>query len=162
MSPVLCKHTASENAPVKRRAGGFSGRPERALEFTLVHIRPTGNFAALCLRIEFRFRLLPAATPVTRLLCGVAGSLPPLGAFQVLPVLLLAFIFRCTRFMQPDRDRLLRVLHFAAAVGLEFAVLELVHDPPNGFFLLLRLMRRHNDSRAKFGSRQNSPAARGT
>src|SRR5207302_6313234 len=77
------------------------------------------------------------------LLLGRAAPLASLGTLQVLAVLLFALVFGGAGLVQPDRDRLFRVLDLFAAAGFELPMLELVHDALDGFLLRLRLVGRH-------------------
>src|SRR4051794_29167393 len=122
---------------------------QRTLQLGLRHLRAPGQIAALRLLIELGSRRLAAtrrttgAAPLLAVARGRGGPLAPLGAAEVALVLLLALVFRGARLAQGDRDRLLRVLHLAAARGLELAMLELVHDALDRFLLPLRLLRHH-------------------
>src|SRR4051794_29092740 len=121
-------------SPHIRAAGGSRGWPpgtvprdrlraQRALQLRLRHLGATRDVAALRLLVELGPRAFGAVAP------GGVGAFAPLGAAQVALVLLAALVFRGARLAERDRDRLLRVLHLAAAAtALQLAMLELVHD----------------------------------
>src|SRR4051812_11518240 len=105
---------------------------------TLRDSRPTAQDRAAGplrhLGVEFTpglFAAFPAARrlAVLRAPFGLAAALLFLGAAQIAFVLSRAFVLRRAGFVECDRDRLFRVPDLPLAVrGLEFAVLELVHD----------------------------------
>src|SRR5579859_3022939 len=118
------------------------------LEPGLVHFRAAADVAPLCLGIEFRARTRAAAR--ASFFGGLRGGAP--GAFfsfrlpQVAAVFLRALVFRGAGLAQADRDRLLAVLHLAAAAAFQLAVLELVHDARHGLPLCPRLLACHGTS----------------
>src|SRR5439155_25173369 len=68
---------------------------------------------------------------LTFLLSGFAARLLVFGLGEIASVLALAFIFRCTGFLERDGDGLAAALDLAglaAGPALQFAMLELVHD----------------------------------
>src|SRR5581483_8109906 len=106
----------------------------------LVHLRAAGDIAPLGLGVEFLLRLVVtvcralalalAPAPFRGVAIGFAAPLLRLRVAQVFGVLLRALVFRSTRLVQRNRDRLLGVFDLAlAGGGFQLAVLEFVHDP---------------------------------
>src|SRR5690348_11590159 len=139
---------------------------QRPPQVGLVHLGAAGDLPALRLRVELGSRLSPAvrtrSAPRQRFsflarLFGAALALATLGAAEVARVLFLALVLGGARLAQPDGDRLLGILHLAAAARLQLAVLEFVHHSAHRPLLRSRLFGHYRSSwcggsEALFGS----------
>src|SRR4051794_2766710 len=115
---------------------------QRLLELLFVHLRAPRDVALLCFRVKFGPGLF-ATVAASRRFTSAAGLLL-LGSTQVALVCRRALVFRCAGLVQRDGDCLFRVLDLPLAVGgLEFAVLELVHDAFDRLTLRRGLLSGH-------------------
>src|ERR1700722_3776784 len=132
--------------------------PHGPLQFCFRHFRTSGDMLLLGLGEEGLFRLLlhgAGLTPAGGTFHGLVLRFPAfpfrlrrfssclLGflSFEILSVLLGAFLVRCPRLMQRDGDRLLRVFYpRAVAPHFHLAMLMFVHHALYGFFLRLGLL----------------------
>jgi hypothetical protein len=123
-----------------------SARVQSLFQFGLIHPGTPWDVSAARFSIKLRSGLLVAPGASASVFSSGATAFAPLSAPQIFPIRLFGFILGGAGLAQSDRNRLLRILHLAAAGRLELAVFEFVHNTSDGFFLCLRLMSCHGST----------------